>query len=771
MSTERDRIKITELAEKYVKRGKIQNAISEYQKLLQGDAQDISVRNILIDLFIKLNRKDKAIEEFHKIAGFYEERGLFSQSIAIYKKINRLSPGDTQSAMKLAELYSNQGFLSEAKAEYLKIAEGLRKDNLIKESIVVYERLLKLDRKDVKARLTLAELYAKLGLVEEAIERFNDAAEFKIRNNALKEASTILDRARALKRDHPRTLTNLIGLLKRENKKKEAFSLITDILKKEKDNVKALTLMGDFYFDDKEFKKAEEIFSKVVSLRPKDVEARVKLGQISIYQDDLDKAFELYEPLVDILIKKKKIEKAIGLLGLILSSKKIHLPTLEGLAAIYKSNNKKKNLEIVYRVILEEYNKINLQKESLSILKELIELCPEDKELKNEYSLLSKEFGPAEEEEEIEVREEKRTAEEVEPMAAEEAKREAAEEASLKAEEEARRKAEEAKLKAEEEEKKRIEEEAKRETAEEASLKAEEEVRRKAEEAKLKAAEEVKKKIEEEAKRKAEEVKLKAEEEVRRKAEEEKKAEKKVEKPSEPLEGFDEMLENNMAQAELYIEQGLVRNARRILENLRIKYPNESRIEQRIKSLSDVSFQVKEEDILQRIEEVSEKESKLFKKKAPSPEEEKEREKRELSSADSISESAKGMEKNLLVKDYEQHFNLGFSFLEEGSIDRAIEEFKLASKDKNRSLECYNMISKCYQEKEDFQGAAKWVKKALEFTEEGTDKFLALTYELASIFEELEEMAKALALYEEINEWNSGYREVGKKVKVLKMNL
>jgi len=290
MSTERDRIKITELAEKYVKRGKLQDAISEYQKLFQGDAQDISVRNILIDLFIKLNRKDKAIEEFHKIAGFYEERGLFSQSIAIYKKINRLSPGDTQSAMKLAELYSNQGFLSEAKAEYLKIAEGLRKDNLIKESIVVYERLLKLDRKDVKARLTLAELYAKLGLVEEAVERFNDAAEFKIRSNALKEAGAILDRARALKRDHPRTLTNLIGLLKRENKKKEAFSLITDILKKEKDNVKALTLMGDFYFDDKEFKKAEEIFSKVVSLRPKDVEARVKLGQISIYQDNLDKA-------------------------------------------------------------------------------------------------------------------------------------------------------------------------------------------------------------------------------------------------------------------------------------------------------------------------------------------------------------------------------------------------------------------------------------------------------------------------------------------------
>lgn len=752
MSTEKDRVKITEIAEKYTKRGKLQDAISEYQKLLTGDPHDVSVRNIISDLFLKLNEKDKAIEELHKIAGYYEERGLYSQSIAIYKKIHKLNPENLQSAIKLAGLYYNQGFLSEAKAEYLKVAESYKKDNLLKESISIYEKLLKLDRKDIKSTLSLAELYTKEGLVDQAVERYNDVAELMIRSNALKEAGEILNKAKELKKDHLRTLTNFITLLKRENKKKEAFNLITDILKKEKDNVRALTLMGNFHFDDKDFKKAEEVFSKIMSLRPKDVEARVKLGRINIYQDNLDKAFELYDPLVDTLIKKNKVEKAIGLLGLILSSKKAHLPTLEGLVSIYKSNNKKKNLEIVYRVLLEEYYKENLPKESLSVLKELIKICPEDKELKKEYDLLGGEPMLPEEAEEVKVPPEKEKEAEIAP----EEKRRAEEEAAKKPEEEAKLKAdEEARKKAEEEERIKTEAEAKKRAEQEAELKAEEEARRKTEE----------------------EAKLKADEEAKQKAEEEKKVEKppeeekEVKKPAAPSEEVHEMLEKNLSQANLYIEQGLIRNARRILENLRISFPHDLRIEERIEAISKTTTQVGEDEILKRLGQVSEKENELFKKESPSPEKEKEKDIKDKTPAESVQKSIKGMEEDIDEEDYESHFNLGFSFLEEGSIDKAIDEFKLASKDKNRSLECYNMISKCYQQKEDFKEAANWVEKALKLSEEGTDKFLALTYELALLYEKLEEMEKALTFYEDIKEWSSGYRDVKKKIKILKKSL
>ena len=577
------------------------------------------------------------------------------------------------------------------------------------------------------------------------------------------------------------------------------------------------------------------------------MEAIVKIGRINILQDNLDQAFELYEPLVDTLIKKQKVEKAIGLLGLILSSEKVHIPSLEGLASIYKSNNQKKNLEIVYRIILEEYHKKKLRKESLSILSELVKLCPEDGEVKNEYNLLRKEIGlpkeekgvelpPIEPEEveelpvepkkaEVPLRKERETevhleeekgvelppkeageAEEplVEPKEAEEPLKEEKEtEVRLEKErevgeplmKEAETEVHEVRLEEEKgvelppEEPKEAEEPLMEEAeteVHEVQLEEEKEVelplkeQREAEES-LMEPKEAEEPLMEEGKTEVHEVGLEEEKEVELPPEEAteveeplvepKEAEEPLKEEREPkvrleeekevgkpiteekelevplvekkkadgrlelLEGTEERLEMSLAQADLYLEQGLLRNARRILENLRLSYPDDPRIDEKIVSISKLSSQAKVEEILQRVEKVSEQETQLFGKKAYF------------------------------------RFNLGIAFLEQGLIDEAVEEFKLASKDKSRAVECYTVISNCYRQKKDFQEATKWVEKALKLSKVGSDWFYALKYELASLYEELKETNKALALYEEIKKWNSEYKDVVNKIKILEKKL
>ncbi len=939
MGSEKDRLRILELAEKAVKRGKLQEAINEYQKLLTGDAQDISIRNILSDLYLKSNQKDRAIEEFYKIANFYEQRGLYTQSMAVYKKIIKLNPGNIEATMKLADLYYAQGFLSEAKSEYLKIAKGLLRSQRTKEAIFLYEKLLRLDKKDIQTKLTLADLYTKEGAVDKAIDKLNDVAEIKIRSNALKEAKDILKKARELKVDHSRTLANIITLLRKENKSKEALKIIVDALKKNENDITALKLLGNFHFDEQDYQKAEEIFSKVISLKSKDVEARVKLGRLYIHQDNLDKAFQVYKSLVDSLVKKRKPEKAVGLLGLILSSKKVHLPTLELLASIYKSENQEKNLEIVNRVLLEEYYKNNLREKVVSTLNELVALCPDDTELKKELQLLQKGAPPPPEkrapdvpaetgtgkeaveeakveEEERKRAEEGRLAEEVERkkvearrLAEEEAQRQSEEEARRKAEEEARLKAEDERrrlekearsradeeIKRAEEERKRAEEERRKaeeeaRKAEEARSRAEEEVRRaeeerlRAEELRKRAEEETMRRVEEEARRRVEaeerrrteeHAQIRAQEEARRIAEEARKLEEEARRLAEverrrreeeearrlaeeelrrqaeedemrkalealekkrkmevqteeikeieeileeekreeaiPEEGSEEMLEMNLAQAELYMNQGLLRNAKRILENLRIHYPNEPRVEEQLASLGEVTAQTSVEDILQRVEQVSEKESKLFKKKEKAEEreakekvkgedenvgevrleeiqdekkkeEEKEEErdasegvppeakelKEEISKESQSSETEdKGREEEGLRSVFEE----GIALQNKGLIDQAIEKFKMASQDEKLKADCYNAVSKCYRQKMNLLEAAKWIEKTLELTEEWTDYYLALKYELASLYEEAGNLEKALLIFDEIREADARYMDVRRKIKTLKKDL
>jgi pilus assembly protein FimV len=963
MISDKERNKIAKVAQKYAKKGKLEEAIAEYQKLLTENSVDVSVRSTVGDLYVRTNQKEKAIEEFQKIASHYEERGLYSQSIAVYKKINNLNPSDIKMGMKLADLYCNQGFLTEAKREYQRIANDLKESNRVKEAVRLYEKLLELDEGDVQCRLTLAQLYKEEKLFDQAVEEFNKVAEFKMQNNELKEAEEILNLAKDLKKDHSRTTANIIDLLKRADKNKEALGLINQILEKDKENVGALNLLGHFYFEEKDYKKAEDVYSKIVSLQPKDVEPRIQLGRIYIQQERLDEAFEIYAPLVDSLIKKQKTEKAIGLLGLILKSKRVHLPALEKLAAVFKSVDQKKNLEIVYRVVLEEYKKNDMKKKALEVLSELVGLCPEDEEVKNEYTLLGEELGPLEREkkeepveeekeevveieeekeapteaeeareEVIEVEEEKKEEVEVEhekkkeePVEEEEPPPEEEEAVEIEEEKEAPIEVEELVKEREEEpieeeikeepletveeakdiieknlaqadsyveqglvksakrvlenlrleypEEPRVEErlaaleegipQPKEEIPKEEEKEEEEKEERPAEEGR----EEEPSKIEEEgleanlaqadsyieqglvksAKRVLENLRLEYPEEPRieeklavleegipqpkeKISKEEEKEEGSIEKEigkeaSEVREEAEEGLESNLAQADLYLEQGLVKSAKRILENLRLEYPEEPRIEEKLAALEGVSSPIKEEEIHRRVEKVSEKEIEVLGKKdreKPLPVDEKKEEEKITSAevfaeldinpsvseeekegeyynlvekidgeldviktvsdrqlegkttvfekelADIVAEFTKALEQEIDKEDSESHFNLGIAFLEQELIEEAIQELKLASQDEKRALECYSVLSLCYRKKKDFEEAAKWIEKALKLSDKDSSQSFDLKYELASLYEELNDAKKALNIYNEIVNWNAEYRDVAKKVEKLK---
>jgi len=282
-----------------------------------------------------------------------------------------------------------------------------------------------------------------------------------------------------------------------------------------------------------------------------------------------------------------------------------------------------------------------------------------------------------------------------------------------------------------------------------------------------------------------------------------------------------------LAKADLYISQGLIRNARRILENLSHKFPDSARIEAKLGSLEKLKSKIKEEEIRLRVEKVQEIENKAeatpdLAKTFLSLLQDQEGEEKRLTAADIFSdteilplpaEEAQGrqyydlsekiaeelemirnvfsqqlrgdisiLEKDLSdivrdfraqvrkkidARDFEARYHLGLAFLEQGLLEEAVEEFLLASEDRGRTLECYTIISKAYRKKGNFEEAAKWLKECLKLASEGTDRFYALQYELASLYEEMGDKPKALELYDQVRKWNAHYRDVDQKIKNL----
>ena len=735
MSARSDRVKVIEQAEKFVRGGRIKEAIAEYEKLALGDPQDVGTLNIIGDLHVRLGQSDRAVEYFLKVDEEYERRGLFSQALAICKKIHKFAPDNPDYALKLGDLFGQQGFVADAKSVYASVAGRLAGAGRADEAVAVYGKIVKLDREDVEARRALVRLHREAGNAAAAVDQLNDIADVCAEKERFDDAEAVLGEALGLKPGDTRSVAGLVEVHRRRGEPDRAVELLERELGATPDNVQLLSILGNIHFEAGETRKAEEIFARIVTSNPLNVNARIKLGRIEILQDRLDHAFELFEPLVNNLVKKHRDEKAIGLLGLILENQKPHLPSLERLALIYRSNKDLKKLEVVDRAILDELRKRGEKERMVGVHAELLEIRPDDAELIRDARALKEDLGLAVEDE----------------------------------------------------------------VGEDAPALADKDR---------------------------------------------------------------EAIRDAMAQADLYLQQGLVRIARRLLENLRFRYPEDPQIARKIAVIDEVRTHIDEDEIRRRVEKTSLLEAQFKEKTAGRKAEERraealaageekaergrpedgqagepkkdERRKpavpftdevlqgEKVSTVDIFAETdiipfvssrpgdrtyhdlgpaaaaelralaaarARQLEGNALPferelsaivaefrqdlrtragqLDGESHYQLGLAFMGQGLVAEAVDELIEAARDKKLAIDSYSLLGQTYALTRNFEEAVKWMKLALAETRPGTDEHYALVYELASILEASDDRDQALALFREIRSWNPGYRGVAARLESL----
>jgi pilus assembly protein FimV len=185
--------KVLSAAEKYVQQGKLQNAISEYEKVLKADAKDLTVLNTVGDLYARIGEVDKATECFKSVGDAYVTQGFTVKGIAMYKKIAKLKPS-LESVLKLAELYTQQGLFNDARAQYLQVAEEFLRAGELEQSVRIFQKILEMDPENVAMRVRLAEVYIRLGKKTDAWQIFSAAAETLRSRGSRSGAEEILQR-------------------------------------------------------------------------------------------------------------------------------------------------------------------------------------------------------------------------------------------------------------------------------------------------------------------------------------------------------------------------------------------------------------------------------------------------------------------------------------------------------------------------------------------------------------------------------------------------
>ena len=123
-----------------------------------------------------------------------------------------------------------------------------------------------------------------------------------------------------------------------------------------------------------------------------------------------------------------------------------------------------------------------------------------------------------------------------------------------------------------------------------------------------------------------------------------------------------------------------------------------------------------------------------------------------------------GVEQQVKGDDYDTHYNLGIAYKEMMLLEPAMEEFKKAMRDPERTLECCSMLSICETSQGNLDAAAEWLRQGIDAPGFPPEDAIGLRYDLGEILLQQGRRDEALEQFQLVSEIDPDYREVGQKL-------
>ncbi len=123
-----------------------------------------------------------------------------------------------------------------------------------------------------------------------------------------------------------------------------------------------------------------------------------------------------------------------------------------------------------------------------------------------------------------------------------------------------------------------------------------------------------------------------------------------------------------------------------------------------------------------------------------------------------------GVEKQVQGDDYDTHYNLGIAYKEMMLIDPAIEEFRVAMGDPERTLECCSMLSICEQARGDLDAAVAWLRQGIEAPGFPPEDSIGLRYDLAEVYLQQGHGDLATEAFQAVHDLDPDYRDVAARL-------
>ena len=370
--------KVLKAAEKFLSQGKINAAIKEYRQIIDNDPDDFTALNMLGDLLTRAGEKEEAISCFSRIAEHYRDQEFRLKAIAMYKKIEKLNPGDPTTAKTLAELYAAQGLVVDARAQYLIVADAYSRAGDTKHTLKVLHKIADLDPQNTNIRLKLAEGYLKENMQVEAAKAFRQAASRLLENGAFEESLAAYSKALEMRPNDKEVLRGIASAHAGLGTSEDAAELLEEVVAASPNDPELISMLAEAYIQAEDAAGAERAIRLLISQDASNYRRYVEVARVYLKAGNENEAARILGTILEPMLAGREENDLLELVDELLARNPEHVASLRLLARIHWWQRDMEKLRSVLERLAESAEAEGLADEERYALTQLVRLAPEE---------------------------------------------------------------------------------------------------------------------------------------------------------------------------------------------------------------------------------------------------------------------------------------------------------------------------------------------------------------------------------------------------------
>src|SRR5215211_3387927 len=383
-----DKAKVLKAAEKFLSQGKINAAIKEYRQIVDNDTDDLTTLNMLGDLYVRSGKKEEAVSCFERIAEHYGAQEFNLKAIAMYKKIERLRPGDPIIALKLADLYANQSLVHDARAQYLVVVDAYTRSGDNKRALDILHKIADLDPNNTEIRLKLADGYLKENMRRESAAAFVQAANRLQQTAAHDKALDAYSKALQLQRDDREALRGMLETHIARGTADEAAEVLERVVEGREDDNELVSMLARAYLDAEDAKGAERATSMLMTQDGSNYTQFLPVTRLYLKQGETDESIRILSTIIERMLAGREEKELLELVNQVLERNPDHVSALRMLVRIHWWQRDMDALRASLERLAESAEASELVDEERYALTQLVRLAPDEQRYLDRLNLL-----------------------------------------------------------------------------------------------------------------------------------------------------------------------------------------------------------------------------------------------------------------------------------------------------------------------------------------------------------------------------------------------